>query len=125
MVEVVGQNQDVWQRVFPNEEQRRLAQKFVCKVSNLQSVKKVMAIEIGEADHKQQRLFILVEGTETLSVNDLKTVMTFFTDVCVGKYAKDLLGYSPMAVEDLFEEDLRNVPRLRNAQKTILWERPS
>ncbi len=125
MVEVANKNPDVWQIVFPDEERRKLAQAFIGKVSNLQSVIKVMTIETGKDEMKSPRIFVFTEGIETPNVTDIKTVMKFFDDVCDDKNDKALLGYTPVVTDDLFEEDHIKIPWLRKAQKNTLWERAS
>jgi len=123
MVEILEQNPNVWQRLFPSEGRSELVREYVGKVAKLPTVKKVMAISIGTPEHKQQRLLVIFSGTESLKPSELREVNNCFTEVCADTHTRNNFGIIPAVTNELFENDLKNLDGLKNMGKTILWEK--
>lgn len=125
MTEDIDRNPQVWERLFPSPERRRLAEGFVKKVSMLQGIEKVAVMEVGSGLERQQRLFVFSKGSLGIpDPDELDDVQRVFLEVCPDEATQKLLGYTPVITESLFQEDREGFPDIRDKEVTVLWSKP-
>jgi len=94
MKEDMEQNQDVWERLFPDPERLGLAQTFIEKVADVDGIEKVVSLKSKPSG--TEMLHVLVkerdDDSTTLDEQTLLSVYRIHREVCTDRRLSELLG---------------------------------
>ena len=131
MIEGAEQNVATWERLFPDQHRRGLAQAFIDKVATVPNVRRVVAVNVSNYDRAKkkmlfkQMLVTVVEGESLPQDEAMDGVLNVYDKVCDELPSRQDLGHPQIVTEKQYTEDLMILPGYKGQEVTPLWENPS
>ena len=126
MIEGAEQNVATWERLFPDQSRRDLAQAFIDKAAVVPNVRRVVAVNVSNYDGAtKQMLVTVVEGDSLPLIDAMDGVLNVYDQVCDGLPSRVELGHPQIVTEKQYEEDLMVLPGYKGQEVTPLWENPT
>lgn len=126
MIEDAEQNVATWERLFPDQQRRGLAQTFIDKMSAVPNVRRVVAVNVSNYDGATKQMLVTVVEGESLPLTDaMDGVLNIYDEVCDELLSRQDLGHPQIVTEKQYEEDLMILPGYKGQEVTPLWENPS